>query len=112
MNRESIWKLQEARPHSAPRDKSKNTAPSDFADWCLLSSHQVPGQSDNNRELWTDFKISNTPGRILKNPAPSDWADWCLVSSWQVLDQLDENRRLWNEKFESLRAEKGHSCPL
>ena len=38
---ESIGKFLRARPTAPPGKKSKNLAPQDCADWCLVSSNQV-----------------------------------------------------------------------
>ena len=55
----AIGKSQEARPTAAPSEKkSKNSAVQDCADWYLVSSHQVPAESDEHCGPWIDLKIS------------------------------------------------------
>ena len=58
---ESIWKFWEVRPTVLPGGKTKSSAPSDCANWYLLSFYQVSNKSDKYCWLWIDLNSKSAP---------------------------------------------------
>ena len=97
-----LWRFQNEPPHclswrlwidlkisggAPPGIKSKNPAPQDYVDWCLVSSYQVPAQSDDYCRLWIDLKISRgaPPQRLLGEFEKSDTKRLCVLTPIIIL---------------------------
>ena len=77
--------LRGTRPQRPPREKSKNLATRDFADWCLETSYHVSCHSDKNCRLWIDSKISRSAPLWMKSKALLDLITLVLLNYSYVL---------------------------